>query len=283
MTDQNYARLISGQPFKDYQVDVEGVNHSVLKLMSQTEGHARYAFLNKNPKKATQAMNRGNLVQAFIQDVDGRGSYFRWEGNRTTSAGKASYVEAIATYGEDKVILAKDFDQATAMADAVLTCPDAGPFWQNDRKKEIEPTLQWVHSSGVLVKGRPDLVLLPTENSPGVLIDLKTTESAAKSDFERKVFDYGMYTQLEFYRQGLAANGINVNHCILVAVEAEPPYGVAVYRVLDPFLEMAGAQLNSWLMRWAECERTGIWPLYPAGIQDIGIPSWAIKKLETNN
>jgi hypothetical protein len=48
----------------------------------------------------------------------------------------------------------------------------------------------------------------------------------------------------------------------------------------DDVLEAARRENRRLLNRYAECKRTGIWPGYPAGIQQINLPRWA--NLEIN-
>lgn len=269
------AEIVFDLTFPDYQKK-QGLNHSILKLMARTPAHARCNFLNTESKPPTAAMRRGNLVQEIVQS--GTDRFARWEGDRRTKQGKEDYALLCEKLGEANVVSADAYDQAVAMANAIKRHPTAGKLWKFDGG-EVEPSLFWHDDkTNLLLKGRPDLVVTGEDNC--LLIDLKTTEDASPEAFQRKVWDYSMHTQLAYYRAGLRAVGKHITDAILVACEDQAPYGVAVYRVSDEVLSLADGQLRGWLEAWARCVSTGEWPCYADEVVDIGLPAWAVKKIE---
>jgi hypothetical protein len=278
-TSQTGALLIKDQPFSEYQ-KIDALNHSTLKVIERSPAHCFASKINAG-RPSTAAMRRGNLVQAFVQGE----RFVRWDGERRTKAGKEEYEALCLEHGINKVITADEYDQAEGMSAAVLGHPVAGSIWGPDHKADIivEPTILFEHTSELLGQGkvlqckaRPDAVL----PASCTLIDLKTTTDASPGAFERKVFEYSMHTQLEYYRIALAQCGYDIKHALLVAVEDEPPYAVAVYRVTDDVLKLANGQLTAWLNKYCACTRMNRWPAYDPGVVDIGLPAWAVRKIE---
>jgi hypothetical protein len=66
-----------------------------------------------------------------------------------------------------------------------------------------------------------------------------------------------------------------VHGFVFAAVESDWPHVAAPYMLDDDVLEAARRENRRLLNRYAECKRTGIWPGYPAGIQQISLPKWA--------
>ena len=61
-----------------------------------------------------------------------------------------------------------------------------------------------------------------------------------------------------------------------IAVEAEPPHGVACY-VAQPNAVLAGARLiDSALATYRDCLESGRWPAYPETIEPLTFPRFAL-------
>ena len=167
------------------------------------------------------------------------------------------------------VLAPDDFDKALRIADAVLKHPAAAAVMA--MKIHTEFTRIWRDSAtDVLSKGRMDLVC-----EQGIIGDLKTTEDASREAFERSIFDYGYWIQAPWYIDAMGACDF-----VVIAVEKEAPFAVAVYRILDDVIDLGREEIARLMPRWAECERSGKWPGYSTEPEDVGIPAWAEKRLE---
>ena len=62
---------------------------------------------------------------------------------------------------------------------------------------------------------------------------------------------------------------------IFIAVEKDPPYGVAVYEATKGMLKTAKKQIAPLLDVYAECLKTDVWPGYKDELQQIELPRWA--------
>ena len=65
-----------------------------------------------------------------------------------------------------------------------------------------------------------------------------------------------------------------------MAVEKEPPYGVAVYHLAEEALQAGSEELHPLLVQWAQCERSGQWPGYPTEVRPITLPPYAWRQLD---
>jgi hypothetical protein len=109
----------------------------------------------------------------------------------------------------------------------------------------------------------------------GTVADLKTARDASPAAFSRAIADYGYHRQVAFYRAGLAAHGEDAAHCVFLAVEKDPPFAVAAYRLSDVSVGEGEIQARELLLRYAECRASNRWPAYGDDIAEITLPAWA--------
>jgi exodeoxyribonuclease VIII len=124
--------------------------------------------------------------------------------------------------------------------------------------------------TGLECKARPDYL-----RADNIYIDLKTTDDASHEEFSRSVAKWAYFRQAAFYTDGLkAATGRDLAGCVLIAVEKEPPYGVAVYVLDDTAIEFGRLKYKQALYTIAECRKRNEWPGYPTETQTIVLPGW---------
>lgn len=127
--------------------------------------------------------------------------------------------------------------------------------------------------TGVSCKARFDG--LARQIADGTILDVKTTTDASERAFERSIFSWGYHRQAAFYLDAAAASGIEARNFVIIAVEKEPPYAVAVYRLTEGAIDAGRDQLRIALARYAECTARNEWPGYPDEVRDIAIPAYA--------
>ncbi len=177
-------------------------------------------------------------------------------------------------YGR-RVLSQDKFDLCLRMADAVNAHPLARQILE--RRSDTELTAVWDDSeTGARCKMRADIPC----RQHRMIGDLKTTVHAGRWQFERAIFKYGYFRQAAMYLDGFEALGERYDHFCIIAVEKEPPFAVAVYRILDEVIEAGHESLRELLKVWACCVETGTWPDYSSDIQDIGLPSFGWRELE---
>lgn len=143
---------------------------------------------------------------------------------------------------------------------------------------QVELSMVWEdRDSGVLCKGRWDRH--SPEVAGGAIVDLKTTVSALRRDFERSIFSFNYHAQGGFYLMGAEARRIPVRHYCIIATEKTPPYAVGVYRLTEGAIQAGQELIRPLLKLYAQLREQPPeqWPGYPDEVQDISLPDWAWK------
>jgi hypothetical protein len=170
-----------------------------------------------------------------------------------------------------------DYRAALSMRDAVFAHPKAARLLSG--KGEAELSALWQdETTGVMCKARLD------RYSPiiagGAIVDIKTTRNASPTAFERAIYEHGYHRQAAFYLQAAKATGLNAEHFVIVAVEKEPPFAVALYRVSEAAITAGEEQLKPLLALYGQCVASDTWPGYSENIEDIALPSYAWSQIE---
>lgn len=125
---------------------------------------------------------------------------------------------------------------------------------------------------GVPAKCRVDAVGLES----GVLLDVKSTASAAPRAFARSCAEYAYHLQMAFYRSILRENGVAVSDVVLVAAEKAKPYAVALYRMREEDLDAMDSVLAGCAALYQRCVETDEFPGYGDAVRELAMPDWSI-------
>lgn len=173
-------------------------------------------------------------------------------------------------------LLAKEYAQVRAMADAILEHPVAGElFTRNDTV--MEQSLYWTdEQTGVACRARPDLAV----NDWSLIVDYKTTVSADPREFAKSIAKYGYHQQQAWYCEAVETlTGIRPEF-VFVCQEKTPPYEVSLIQ-LDADAVRIGGRLNEDARSiYAACMDSGVWPSYPTSVQVVGLPAWALRQAD---
>lgn len=173
-------------------------------------------------------------------------------------------------------LLAKEYAQVRAMADAILDHPVAGElFTRNDTTSE--QSLYWTdEQTGVACRARPDLAV----NDWSLVVDYKTTVSADPREFAKSIAKYGYHQQQAWYCEAVETlTGIRPEF-VFVCQEKTPPYEVSLIQ-LDADAVRIGGRLNEDARSiYAACMDSGVWPSYPTSVQVVGLPAWALRQAD---
>lgn len=134
----------------------------------------------------------------------------------------------------------------------------------------------WIDKqTGVECKCRPDKVL----SASNIIVDLKTTEDARLEPFMRSLANFKYHWQSAHYLNGVSAiTGIDHEDFVVVAVEKEAPFAVAVYRLDNAMIYLGREEIKIVLDEFRECKEADNWPAYlPDAIQAISLPGWYLK------
>lgn len=255
-------------PNADYHAH-PAISKSGLDRINQSPAHYR-AWLTE-PRKETPALALGSAAHAYILERD---SFFdRYavapDGiDRRTKDGKAQWAEFEAQANGKTVIKAEDLQQIDRMAASVLAHESARELLSEGRAEVSAFGNLW----DVDVKCRPDWL-----REDGLVVDLKTTQSAHPDSFAKSIANYSYHRQASFYSDILRSEGIDVKAFIFIAVESLPPYSVAVYELDDDAIELGREETFRLLEIYSECLKSNNWPAYSSKIEKISLPLWRIK------
>jgi hypothetical protein len=245
------------------------VSNSGLSHLLKSPSHYNAWTLQKPEQTAAQEL--GNLVHlAILEPQKFYLSYAKApECDRRTKEGKALWESALAKNAGKSLLKQDEFERIEAIMEKVYSHPRASSLLKNGR---AEDSFFWEDSElGVACKARADYL-----RNDGVLIDVKTTESAGHRDFQRAVGTWNYHRQVAFYTDGIAeATGQEIGHCVLMAVEKTYPYEVALYVLDEDAINRGRAQVEKLMDVYAKCVRENSWPGYPSEIQPLCLPEWA--------
>jgi len=147
----------------------------------------------------------------------------------------------------------------------------------------VEQTMVWRDpDTGVWRRAMLDWV---RHGGPRLLIvDYKTTNSAAPAAISKHLHDYGYCQQADWYLTAVTALGLTPPDeaaFIFVFQEKTPPYLISVAQP-DPDSLMWGARLNAKAIdTYAQCVANDRWPDYTDNeVISVGLPPWATRQHE---
>jgi len=212
-----------------------------------------------NHRVETEAMKTGSLVHAAMLEPEVFGSrYMVMEKvDRRYKEGKVKYEDALRQAQEQKLILINEADQRQVFGiRASLLGHKRISKLLTQAKREV--SLFW-NEEDVSCKARIDI--LPVIDN--TIVDLKTTEDAQPKPFMRSVYRYGYNFQAGHYcRGGERILGMERPDFLLVAIEKEPPYAVAMYTLPRSIIEEGWRQCAAAMEVYRKCLATKEWPGY---------------------
>lgn len=245
------------------------------------EGRKSMAHLKERmdtPPGDTPALLIGRAIHAAILEPDEFATkYTGIDVDRRTKIGKAEWEVAVEHFGVEYVLKGAEFERCKKIRDAVWAKKSASTLLGSEG--DVELSLAWNDPlTSLLCKSRLDRTSYKIAG--GTVVDLKSTRAANLVEFERSIFTLGYHRQAGMYIKGLETLGVAIRNYVIIAVEKEPPYAVAVYRLADSAIEEGWNDIQPILQRVVECRESDKWPDYPDEVIDITLPTWAWDKSE---
>jgi len=265
--------IIERQSEADYNA-MEGARSTILSLIDRkTLAHAK-AAIDGAIVSESAALSFGQAAHDAIlrpQEFIKKWGVFPEDYNGVTKEGKEKKKALQASYG-DSLLKHGDALALRALQSSLEAHPTIKQLLNGITKTELP--LQW-DEQGIVCKARIDAVT--TIKGQTLLLDLKTSRSAAQSDFERSCISYGYLIQSAHYIAGARACGLITNensNFLHVVVEKEAPFLSAVYCLDDASLEVGEKRRQLALRKYSAAKSTGIWPGYSEQIETIACPHW---------
>lgn len=269
--------------------------HALDVIHDQSPMHLDYQ--RKNPKPPTDAMKFGTALHTFILEPEqfaqrhviiGQCEAVKKDKTRCMNVGKKQSAggqwlcgvhEADDSSEIQSAITEDQHLKIRAMHESILRCDAAREILNAPGQNELVGIFdRMIQGDGWSHEVKCKMKIDGIRESWEAVFDIKTCESAAPGEFTKSIGNFGYHRQGAFYIDALERLGVKVKHFIIIAVEKEPPFGTAVYRLTSDSIELGRDQNERLMVTYAACERTGHWHGYEATFNDISVPDYIIRK-----
>ena len=225
----------------------QGASSSRLKLLSKSAAHLKHQL--DNPSAQTDAMKLGTALHTKVLQP-------------------SLYSDDLLP-GKMAKTIEKNKGKVDEMASSIVNHESAKKLLKECEEKEL--SIVWNdEATGVQCKGRADAL----SSKLKTIVDIKTTKDASLREFQRSIGVYGYHMQAAHYIRGLRANGFDIDHYVIIALEKEPPYACAVYRIEESAVTIGAHELDHRLKYFKKCLDDDCWPGYGSSVEDIELPDW---------
>lgn len=266
-------RIEKNIPIQEYHSS-EAISHSgIIKLLISPEHYLQW---QKEGDEPTPAMEFGNAFHSYLLEPDAFNQRYVLapKFDRRTKAGKEAATQWESENAGKIPLTADQMEAIIAMRESVMRHAGAAKMLE---KGEAEISVFWTdRSTGIKCRARPDWVF------DGGILDIKTCLSSGKAGFAKAAANLGYDIQAAFYVDAIREVTGKTVDFFFVAVEKNPPYSTACYKVSENMLEQGRVKYRAALelLRW--CQENNEFPGYqPNGeIEEIDLPRWANFALE---
>lgn len=271
-------KIVEDMPTREYHAN-KAISRSGLMEIARSPQHYWWKYLSgKALPDDTTALRIGTAFHCLLLEPKRfNDTALVWSGKpRNTKEGKDEYAIAESQANGRVLIKQDEFNQLQDMAASILAQPAARLIIAEHGK--VETSFFWKDKDyGVNVKARPDYW-----RDDGIVVDLKTTNDASSDAFSKSIVNYGYdvqaYMQMEAIEQ---CTGKRPDAFVFLVVEKDPPYAVAFYQADNDMLRCGEKRYKSLIAKYAECLESGKWPGYGALVRPIGVPSWFVTRVES--
>lgn len=262
----NESQRLDNLPDPDYRA-FRAVSKSSLDQFAKSPAHYKHVILDGNRPTTTSAMFLGSALDTLLLTPDLFSETYAVVPD--IRRGTKAWDEFVAQNPGKQLIKIDEMDQIHSMVMSLRKHPEAAKLL-TDGTPQV--SFKWQdRQSGLLCKGRADYVRGNT------VIDVKTTQNAGPNEFSKSIASFRYHVQAAYYLEAMAQTGHKVSdEFLFIAVEKEPPYLVAVYKLDHEALSLGMATFAAELCHLANCLKRDEWPGYASGIDTIGLPKWAL-------
>ena len=249
--------------------------------------NAHLAAERETPREENEAFTIGAMVHALLLAPETVADAFIRIGriDRRTTAGKAEWADALerAALTGARIISDDQTAQAEAMTAAVRANSSASRLIDALTHREVTVIGE---IGGRPAKAKIDGIISSFDSSgaadPCVIVDLKTTLSAAPGEFASSAAKFGYWHQAAWYRRLTEQHLGIVDDFVVIAVEKTPPHLCAVYRMSALAIHQADERIDALAARWWAVQggdRTG----YQTTISQLDPPAWWTRQQTAEN
>ena len=267
----------------------DGINSSGLKEIRRSPAHFKYRL--DNPKEPTPAMLAGTALHCAVLEPESFMERFAImpdnSPNRPTSRQinaknpSQSTIDQIAFWerwdaeNAGKITLtATDAAEYLEIGTTIRKHPEIAPFFETEGGFAEASLFGIDPVSGLLCKCKPDY--LTEFKGYKIMLELKTTDDARPSSFQRTAYTFGYFMSAAFYCDIHEWAGFDpIDLYLIVAFERNAPYGIKIYEIPDQEIDRGRDQYREALAIYKECHESDYWPAYDTTIETLEFPAWA--------
>ena len=257
------------------------ISQSKLKELKRSPKHFWTNHINPNRELPTEtdAMRFGKAAHMCLFEYESFINNYIIEPNidKRTKEGKLAFNEFL-TNNTGKSIISNDNMIAVKHIRNSILNNTASVILHNGL---AEHELYWTDNN-IACKAKLDYLIEPSAKFPnGLIIDLKTTINAEPNEFAKSIYTYGYYNQLAFYCHAVKTVYKTKDYptFIFIPVEKTAPYECAFLAGDEVMLNIGLHENQKLLNLYKSCMETNNWYGYEDKVQTIGLPNWAINKL----
>jgi hypothetical protein len=245
-------------------------------LLEQSPLHAWLAHPRLNPNYKPEQDSRFDLGSAahmmLLEKSEERIVRVEAEDWRTKAAKEArDAAQAAGKYA----VLERQYADIKEMCDAarkfIATTELAGILDDGDP----EHTLVW-QDGEVWCRARPDIM----SKDRKILLDYKSTASAAPGVFSRQIGRMGYDCQAEFYSRGIEVLTGALPAFVFLAQEITPPYACSLVSLSNSYRFVGQTKVSKAQELWSKCLKTDSWPAYNTRIHWAEPAPWDLTQAE---
>lgn len=280
--------IYEGLSFAEYKA-ISAINKSGLDQLHQSPAHY-LAYVEKSKRdKDTPALALGRAIHARVlepaefekdyicepPDAPRRPSVSQI-GAKKPSPGTIAQIEYWENFDEKtkgKIVLSEeDWLICKRIEEQVRKHPAAVEIFAAGKP---EVTIVWNDPlEGVLCKARIDWL------TDGVLMDVKSTDTAAPKEWPYRVRKYGLHLQAAWYTDGWKVLTGEDALFVFGAFEKEEPFASGFYYCKERVVELGRSINRRYLKLYSKCLKDGVWPSYSEELLEFDFPDWAFKEEE---
>lgn len=263
--------IVYGMPESEYHAPTDELSSTGAKLILESPAKFKHQVIDGN-RVHRDAYDLGTAVHTKVLGVGHAAVTCPPE--LLASNGAMSTKEARAWKAEQQaagvpVVSESELAVIDGMAEAVLRHELAKKLFEREGQAEVS-----VFAEHLGVKNRARFDYLPDDG--GIAVDLKTTVDASPAGFAKSAANFGYHIQRGHYLDVLErACGRRVE-MLFVTVEKEAPHLVGIHQLNQEFADMGEAEALEARDIYKRCTDTGEWPGYPAKINLLPPPVYAV-------
>lgn len=250
----------------------EGVSKSGLwTLFTKTPFHYKFGVRESKPQ-----FDVGKAAHIAILEPE-RLDTSVTKGPADRRGNKWKEAQDFAEFHKTILLTEGDFEQVMLIRDLAATSPILDTM--RDGGAIVETSAYHVdEETGVLVKTRPDMY----NPKHKLIADIKNMADGSAGAFSRDIAKFGYHLQDTMYSEVWEkGSGYEVEGFVFVVFEKSEPPMLAYYEMDADAAKEGHAIYRAALAKYAECEKSGVWPGYPDEVQRVGLRSkWDFKMVE---